>query len=339
MKFLFLSLFFLLFSPLVFPHNLTLTSSPLPSAYEDLLPYVISSPDQEDAGSCLYMATTGAMEVILNYDNNVMFPPLNGQTDISEVYAMRGPVSVTGPIKNWFELPFLKFNGGLVLNRDVPYNSKNFWNQSLGRAPRYQSPRVETKMLFSSTGRYHDGRWDIGVMTENTIDSIKRALVEYNAPVVVIFRDAGYEKNYGTWDTWHVVLIVGYSDVEEESGTLEQTKNTCWSVRRALNGPSKFPKPRLKELLKNGCRNEGIFYVRESEDKVPGFSSSTQRITPGIYKRSYDWLKYLGNHAYVAKISTGSRRYEEGELSPEQTYQEDFSTPVERSQGPGPKDF
>jgi hypothetical protein len=299
--------FFFIFHPQLKAQN-------LPSRYDELLDYVIASPDQQKAGSCLYMASTGAVEVVYNKLKNQRHPEIDGPGDFSEVYALRGPLKVAA---TWYEGPSLRFRSGSVLNKDVPYDPAIFWDQYLGNAPRYKMPFIMTKKIFVATGGDDQARWKIGVMTENTITEIKKSLVEKASPVVVIFRDSGYEKSYGYWDTWHVVTLVGYDDNGMEN---EEVSDNCISVKRGLKGPSSFPKAKLKDLLDTkGCRSQGVFFVRESEDKYPGGG----RIRPPVIKRSYDWLKYLGNHAFSV-YSDGTRRWGEIEQG------EDFSSKAEK---------
>ncbi len=60
-----------------------------------LLPFIVPSPNQEDAGSCHYMAATGAMEILWNQSKvlhgSEMDTTLNGSSDLSEAFLMNIP--------------------------------------------------------------------------------------------------------------------------------------------------------------------------------------------------------------------------------------------------------
>src|SRR5690606_23218292 len=68
----------------------------------------------------------------------------------------------------------------------------------------YSLPRMklndkfETQRLFVKGGKYATH-----VLKEEDILTIKKALVEHNAPILVNYNDEGW---------WHMILIVGYSD-------------------------------------------------------------------------------------------------------------------------------
>ena len=57
----------------------------------------------------------------------------------------------------------------------------------------------------------------------------------------------------------------------------------------------------------NGCREKGVFLIRDSiyqgpndlmYDYNPNFTEDNAPYSKRIVIKSYDWLKYLGNHAY-----------------------------------------
>lgn len=264
---------------------------PLPASYNELVQYAIPSPDQKKAGSCLYMASTGAMEILANKYFGITNPSIDGDYDLAELNALVGPLHVSG--KAWLEYPILRFRNGGVLSRDLPFNSRTFWRSGLRNKPKVELPKVFTKGIFIPTGIKKIVRKKMGIMTEEQIEKVKKALVEYQAPVVVVYREAGYEAGHGRWDTWHTVVIMGYDDNGQEVGE----EDPCRKVTMALKGLGTSDKKKLKAIIKKGggCRSHGVFYVRDSEEaKEVG-----QRV-PLYDLRSYDWLKYLGNHAFVA---------------------------------------
>lgn len=267
----------------------------LPTAFKDLLPYVVPAPNQRYAGSCLYMATTGAMEVILSKQAGVENPAIDGPTDLSETT----PYSASsGNLwKTWYEGPFLKFQKGGFLAKDIPYNHLRFWKTGIPRGlTRTPLPfEIETKRLFNASGSTKNARMRFGVLDESHVNMVKEALANNESPVVVIYRDIGQKRQNSTWDVWHTVVIVGYDDEEKEPG-----EGTCPWVQRSLKAMGSSGRNILNNAMKKGggCREKGAFYVRDSESSEEGHGR-----VPRYDIRSYDWLKYLGNHGYATIVN------------------------------------
>lgn len=179
-----------------------------PSSYTELLDYVQEAPDQGDTNTCLYVASTGAMELVANKLNGIKNPQPYGPFDLSESFVINAPVTVT---KAFIETPVLKFNNGFgYAAKDWPFeaftqlNNTNqaVWNRhpQMSTLPKVKLPEVETIKLFQFSGQ---GRWTTDVLDQSHIEQIKEALWTHKSPVIV---------NYNDEDYWHVILIVGYDD-------------------------------------------------------------------------------------------------------------------------------
>lgn len=176
-----------------------------PTSYTELLDYVQEAPDQGDTNTCLFVASTGAMELIANKVNGIKDPQPFGKYDLSESFVINAPNTV---VKSFFETPVLKFNNGYGINiKDWPYEAWNgaavnssVWNRhpQMSKLPRVELPQVETIKLFQ-----FGNKWSTYVLNDSHVDQIKEALWKYKSPIII---------NYNDEDYWHVILIVGYDD-------------------------------------------------------------------------------------------------------------------------------
>lgn len=176
-----------------------------PESYTELLDYLQEAPDQGETNTCLFVASTGAMELIANKKNGITNPQPYGPYDLSESFIMTAP-DTTYP--SFLEAPVLRFNNGFGIHvKDWPFVA---WNGSdinysvwyrhpyIEKLPRVKLPEVETIKLF-----HVGGQWATHVLTYNDIETVKEALWKYKSPIIV---------NYNDEDYWHVILIVGYDD-------------------------------------------------------------------------------------------------------------------------------
>lgn len=185
---------------------LSTTAFARPSSYTELLDYVQEAPDQGDTNTCLYVASTGATELIANKEAGIKNPKPFGKYDLSESFVINVPNTVT---KSFFETPVLRFNNGYGVHiKDWYYEAwkgyvKNVsvWNAhpNMSRLPKVELPKVETIKLFE-LGR---NRWATYVLNDSHVEQIKEALWKYKSPIIINYNDEGY---------WHVILIVGYDD-------------------------------------------------------------------------------------------------------------------------------
>jgi len=181
----------------------------LPESYTELNDYVVPAPNQGQVDTCLFMASTGAMEILLSKKLGIKNPQANGETDLSERYLISEGGSYRS--KSWFENAFLKFDSGVaVLNRNLPFESFTsggtinyaVWNMpaAFHTAPRINLPKVDTVFLFSVGTRYSRG-----VLDSSYVEKVKEALVKYQSPVLTVGNDEDY---------WHVTVITGYDDTQ-----------------------------------------------------------------------------------------------------------------------------
>ena len=225
-KFLFLSLTFLNFY--------SAYAEDLPSKYTELLDYVQEAPDQGETNSCLFVASTGAMELIANKKYGVKNPQPYGRFDLSESFIMHAPKVGSG--KYFWEDPVLKFNKGYGIHIDTwPYvgwdgtEEGRVWSfKDWSDMPKVELPKVETIPLFVK-----GGRWSINVLNNTHVNQIKEALWKYKSPILVNYNDNHF---------WHVILIVGYDD---------RIPGDCY------------------EVTPEECAGrQGAFYVRDSFGRV-----------------------------------------------------------------------
>ncbi|MCT4642924.1 MAG: hypothetical protein N4A33_11600 [Bacteriovoracaceae bacterium] len=209
----------------------------LPVRYTQLLSYVQEAPDQGDTATCLYMATTGSVELLLNQKYNIKYPNKNDIFDISERYTLSQRASARG---SWHLKALNRFNKGWAINnKDLEYNAytqDGQVNNTVWNRPRdfYDLPRIDIPEKFKAKKIFIRGknRYSKYVVKKIDIENVKKALVENNAPILMNY-------NHNRW--WHMVNIVGYDD---------EAKGEC------LHTP------------KEQCSGKGAFYVRDSLGKV-----------------------------------------------------------------------
>jgi hypothetical protein len=179
----------------------------LPSRYTELNDYVVQAPNQGEANTCLFMAATGAMEILLSKRAGLKHPKQGGDTDLSERYLIAEKESPR--TKTWFEDAFLKFDSGkAILARTLPFESfgeDGAINEEVWNAPgdfetiaRIQIPKVDTQFLFSEGDRFSRN-----VLDASDVQIVKDALYRYKSPVMTVGNDTEF---------WHVTVITGYDD-------------------------------------------------------------------------------------------------------------------------------
>lgn len=218
-----------------------------PEGFTELLPFALRSPDQEEAGSCLYMSLTGAAEWWLAKLHPETSRAPEGPIDLSERYLMNiaGIEEDENGIANWKTDSIYLFNGhgGTVLNTDYRftkgwytrdaegniraatsttpgaiYDAYFSWIDDRSAAPNarfVKLPKFKREVLFADPA---SNQWNTGVMPANIVEKIKTALRVKKAPVQIIYNHMGY---------WHATLILGYND--------EQDNLDCKFVRRFMD--------------------------------------------------------------------------------------------------------
>lgn len=211
-------------------------ASNLPQRHDSLLQYVQEAPDQGDVASCLYMATTGSIELLLNQKYGIRYPKKGDIFDISERFTMNYKVSSPG---SWHLTALGRLNRGWAISENnLPFTA---WtedgeiNRSMWKKPKgfYDMERMKINHTFKAQKLFIRGknRHSKYVVKKQDIEAIKRALVENNAPVLINY-------NHNRW--WHMINIVGYDD---------NAKGECTHTPEAQ------------------CSGMGAFYVRDSLGK------------------------------------------------------------------------
>lgn len=173
--------------------------------YDELLDYVQEAPDQGEAATCLFMANTGAMELLANKKAGIKNPAPFDKFDLSESYSMW--TKNTGTEKSFFDAPVNRFRGKGIHISYWPFEAwtdgrvnYSVWDKhpQMDSLPRVDLPEVETIQLFQ-----YGNKWSTRVLNKSHIQMMKEALLKYKSPILVNYNDEGF---------WHVILIVGFDD-------------------------------------------------------------------------------------------------------------------------------
>lgn len=203
-----------------------------PMAYTDLVKYVQMAPDQGNTGTCLYVASTGAMELLANKKDQIENPMPGGKYDLAESFLIHAPAVLTKD-KSWLEKPIYRFNNGFGIHitswpfdpwDDGVINLSVWSKKEMDQMIKVPLFPIETEKIFEKGMRY-----STNVLTHDDVASIREALWKYKSPVVVNYNDNNY---------WHVVVIVGYDS---------RLKGDCYQI-----------------TTEECAETEGSFYVRDS---------------------------------------------------------------------------
>ena len=319
--------------------------------YNELLPYVLPSPHQEDAGSCLYMSLTGIAEWWLARLNPGISRAANGPLDLSERYLINASDVKENQkrIVNWRTDSIEIFNATRksILNRDYPfakgwyreddegdifpakpgaagstYGAVINWFDNLKSilATHVNLPYFEKDVIFADPD---ENEWNVGLNPPGIVERVKRALVEKKAPVQVVYNHESY---------WHSVFVVGFDDsrssrncgfVEssiryfdelqreftQKAGLAKSDAERKDYLRKAKIQRGSRDKARKSYEAAGGCREKGVFYVRNSEfygadgtyDYDPENNGEEKPYAPKILLFEYEWLEHLSNH--IVQIS------------------------------------
>lgn len=289
------------------PKRYLLKSALSESARDQLRPFVLPSPNQLDAGSCLYMANTGAMEILLNQHSDLDRVKSEGDTDLSERYLMNvgGHVS-SKTIPYAFTDVIYSFNaaGGALLNRDYRFtmcedadgqqSCQCNWDDELPtdwEKKLVATPTAERTLLFVNPNK-QEGQFDVALFDDDVIDRIKFELRTKNAPVIVLYNHFLY---------WHSDIIVGYDD-EQPTDCSFVTDSTDYYNQKMATSYTKIIEAKMKT---SPCATQGVFYVRDSiydggskDGKYDYGNHNTNKYSKRLIQLSYNWPRYLANHAY-----------------------------------------
>jgi len=294
----------------------------------DMLPFVLASPNQLDAGSCLFMANTGTMEILINQHTPIENIKYDGDTDLSERYLMTVADHVPASVAPYYltdTLYLYEAAGGALLNRDYrfcvgyvketssgsitpakktdegayascSYNWFDFlptdWKERL-----VPTPPADRTVIFVDPKRDDNSQWRVALFDDDTIEKIKYELRTKNAPVIVVYNHFLY---------WHANVIVGYDDTLATSGCPFVEDSIEYFEEKGAASYANAIRTRMDE--QGGCRTHGKFYVRDSiydggssepeYDYSENGVSYSDKYSRRILTIEYDWAKYLGNHTY-----------------------------------------
>ena len=290
-----------------------------------LIDYVIASPNQLDAGSCLFMTTTGAMELLIHQHTDMSTVEYNGDTDLSERFLMAAYQDVpSDDMRWWLTDTVYTYNhfGGSMLNRDYPFTAGYVRETSSGRVVPCEAgddgayiscsynwfderpsgwqdqlvntPPVERTIAYADPDRNDSTQWNVGLMDDEDIEKIKYMLRTRQAPIVIIYNHYLY---------WHADIIVGYDDTVATNGCPMVEDSMDYFDEQGAGGYNQ----RIERHMANigDCTNDGIFYVRDSIYEGGNDSDSydygrfSEKYSERIVERTYNWVKFLGNHAYA----------------------------------------
>lgn len=267
--------------------------------FNELLSFVIASPYQDNAGSCLFMSHTGAVEILLNQSGKP-------KVDLSERYFMNLQKSGIGNdlVSNWRTDTIYRLNKTGVTYRNEDFRFTKGWYKTsngvridaaeeesgayygvrknwvvdlgfLADKPAIKLQKLERDVLFADPS---ENQWNVGTAPSDIVSRVKEALRKNKAPVIVIYNHLGF---------WHANIIVGFNDHATSNGcpfisTYDEKMNkradeivieaneaeTEKAKRKLLKKAAKF-RSRGKSVqdayVKNGsCSGKGVFYVRDS---------------------------------------------------------------------------
>lgn len=207
-----------------------------PSSYTELLEYVIAAPDQGKTATCIYVGSTGAMEILANKKHDLKHQMPGDQFDLAEQFLIhQKSARVPG---HRVEAQVRKFNYGEAIHAShIPFVAWNedgtpnrgVWTKPPGFAqlPRLSVPKIVTERLM-----VRGEKWDMNVMRPGDVEAIKQALWKYKSPILINYNDTNF---------WHVITIVGYDDDLQTAACYDNTP------------PEECAKTQ-----------EGAFYVRDS---------------------------------------------------------------------------
>lgn len=206
--------------------------------YNELLPYVLASPDQEDAGSCLYMSLTGIAEWWLARLHPELSRAHDGPLDLSERYMMNisGIDEAANGVPNWKTDSIWLYNevghgilnsayrftkGWYVLDHEgnpvvstatvtgASFDTTFNWIDQRGLIPaaaHIALPNFDREVIYADP---ESNQWNTAVMPADIVERVKTKLQARQAPVNVIYNHFGY---------WHSVMVLGFDDSMSSNG-------------------------------------------------------------------------------------------------------------------------
>jgi len=278
----------------------------LASIYGDqwfaLDPHLLASPNQEGAGTCIFMANTGAMEVLINQHHTEEIT-YNGDTDLSERYMLNAtfygvPNEETDGWYYFTDLQWVfNYYAGALLNNVFPYTAGWIlddgapipnegipgdegsilsvdYNWIDGLPDDFEdllipTPEVDRTIIYVDPAiDENQSPYAVAGMNQAVGARIKYTLRERSAPVILI---------YTHYDVWHTVMVVGYDDTEtseagcpmvedilDQFAQYAQEAEASGNSSAAAEYQAKIDAVEGKMADTGGCADFGAFLVRDS---------------------------------------------------------------------------
>jgi len=296
-------------------------AAPAPGKVDkDLMPLVFASPNQFDAGSCLFMANTGAMELLLNQrlaDPSKQMK-YQGDTDLSERFLMNASDQLPSSVVRYAVTDVIYtygYLGGALSNKDYPFGAgyvKTLASGALVKADKddadaefscklnwidelpadfksklVPTPGAERTLIFLDPKLDDKSRWRVALASDDVVERIKWELRTKRAPVVVIYNHYLY---------WHASVVVGYDDTYTTGGCPMVDSMLQYFDEKGASSYTAAVKAQMS--AQGGCSKQGVFYVRDSiydgTADEPSYSYSdtysfTKKYAKRIVLRSSTW--------------------------------------------------
>jgi hypothetical protein len=313
--------------------------------FNQLLPFVTPSPDQEDVNSCMLMSLTGIVEWWVHRANNQTRFVQNGPFDLSERWWMNLSTKerYTDQVSYWFTDAIYLFNSApAASNREYPfkkgwyveteediyparpgqqkatYGGRYNWIDETNKVkgPFIKTPTLGRKVLLRNP---EENPWAIGEAPEDIVQKVIAAFQKYQSPIQVIYNHEGY---------WHAVYVIGY-DENMSSMNCPFTSESLASFQKEVDKSTaegdikrarKFQRyiRELNEALQSGggCNPKGMFYVRDSQYSDPSEEiyvydpanpQANRPYSKRIVLREFDWIRTMANHVSVIYPTQRSR--------------------------------
>lgn len=274
------------------------------SGFTELLPYVTPSPDQYDAGTCMFMSLTGVVEWwMMRLGHSTQFVQ-DGPYDLSERWWVNESVwsDNVKDIDNWYTDGIYLWSGKTgYLNSSYRYTKGWYTEKKEGgikkakpnapgalydtsynwidetdhiKGKKVKMPKFTRRVIYADPD---ENPWSIGKAPANIVEQVKEALLTEKSPVQVIYNHEGF---------WHSVFILGFdenmssqncpflqesqdyfkAEADKAQKAAEETENAK-DKEKLLNRAKKYNrylKTLTTAIQKGGGCHEGMFYVRDS---------------------------------------------------------------------------
>ena len=296
--------------------------------YNELVPFVLRSPHQEDSGTCLYMSLTGIAEWWLARLNPHASRAANGPLDLSERYLINASdnKNFSKNVKDWRTDSIEIFNatGKAALNSSYPFTKGWYkldkagdvfpaepqskgsaygvninWFDQLASVQRglISLPKFKREIIFADP---EENEWNVGLNPRNIVQQVKDALRTNKAPIQVI---------YNHESVWHSVYVIGYDD--------NRTNRNCGFVESSMRYFGE-----LVDEYTQGAANAGTEKERKRLQKKAAIQKENQKKLSDsywsaggcrgrgvFYVRNSEFYGREGNYSYFTNSEKDARPY------------------------------